>query len=70
MSYKRERKPSMTLQEFEEANSDYLQDRWAEDHPDLAYLINDWELQRYYDDINWDDLTITMVELYTDYIWR
>lgn len=69
MSYKRQRKPSMTLNEFEEANTEYLQEERMDNNPWLAYMINEWELKKYYNDLNWNELKDIMVKLYLDYLW-
>ena len=63
-THKLERNPKMSVEEFEEANTDYFTENRLEDNPQLAYLVNEWDLDAYYEDIDWDHLRELMVEQY------
>ena len=58
----------MSCESFEEANTQYYQERWMDDHPELAYMINDGNLDRYVDDIDRDIVMEDMCECYHEYI--
>lgn len=68
IKYKREWNGKMSPEDFEQANTQYFQDKRMEDHPELAYMINDGNLDKYYSDIDWKDIIETMVELYRDFL--
>ena len=68
MKYEWIRNPTMTLDDFEEANTAYLQEWWIEDNPQFAYMLNDGDLDKYVDDINRDYLKDVMCDLYREYL--
>ena len=52
------------IEQFENDNEWYYQQKRLEANPSLAYMINDWDLDKYYDDIDWDTVKDDMAELY------
>jgi hypothetical protein len=46
--------PTMSPQDFVEANADYFVEMWLDNNPHLAYMINDWDLDKFYDDLDRD----------------
>ena len=58
----------MSVDDFEEKNTAYLQESWLENNPEFAYMLNDWDLDKYVDDINYDDLKSIMIELYEEHL--
>ena len=66
--YKREYKPTMSVDDFEEANTDYYQEQYMERYPEHAYQITNGDFAHYIDHIDWGDLKNKMIELYTDWI--
>jgi hypothetical protein len=67
---KRERKGTMTTQQFIEANEDQFIVDYLESNPERWYQVNDWELDHFYEWMNsrMDYVMDIMMNEYEDFL--
>jgi hypothetical protein len=60
--------PLMSKEEFVEANEDWFVQSRLESNPEKAYMINDGDIDKFYDDIGLDNIKQKMLECYEFYL--
>lgn len=58
----------MTPDDFEEANTEYYQQQWVESNPEKGYMINDFDIDSYVNDIDWGGILDDMAYAYRDWL--
>ena len=56
------------LEDFVENNIDYYADLWMEANPQLAYKINDWDLEWVYDSIDYYEIKKEYEEIFHEFL--
>jgi hypothetical protein len=59
----------MSPETFFHENEEYYTEQHLDNHPEDWYKVNDGDIQRMYDEIDWKDVMETMGDLYRDFLW-
>ena len=61
--------PKMSPEEFVQENEVYYCNEWEERNPELAYKINDWDIEQMYDDLDYELVAELMTQLYREFLF-
>jgi len=61
-------RPDMSPEDFENENQAMYLEKYVEDNSARAYLVNSWQLDSYYDSIDWPQVKRDMADAYFDWL--